>query len=414
MIAVHKNKEHSFYAILLFLIWPFLSLILAIKEYKSNWAKNVVWVFTAFFAYSKVAPFGIYTDAVGYRMKFVAMTRTGTFESVFTGLFTEKADAFEPLLSFIVSRFTEDYKIYFMIIGLFYGYFFSRNIWFFFERKISKFRYVDIIILLTLSLIIPMWNLGGFRFWLASHIFIYGVLNYIYKKDTKYILLILSAFLVHFSFAIPIGVFLIYRFFGNRTNFYFIFFIVSIFLTGLSGETLRTQSDILPDVYKNRVDGYTNEEYIDKIKTSQSATNWYVSFSRYVLKYVSYLFLIIIFLKGKYQLLTREQRSLFSFVLLFYGIANFLSPFSSASRFLTPAGLFTFTFIFLYLQDMIISRILDKYILIVSPFLLVFIIVAFRKGFDWFGLSTIFGNPLIVFFLEEQLPLIDYIKSLIM
>jgi len=412
-MLVQKN-ENTFYAILIFLIWPFLSLILAFKEYKSNWAKNVVWAFTAFFAYSKVAPFGIYTDAVGYSMKFEAMAKTGTFESAFTGLFTEKADVFEPFLSFVVSRFTDNYKIYFMIIGLFYGYFFSRNIWFLLERKITRFRYVDVIILLMLSLIIPMWNLGGFRFWLASHVFIYGVLNYIYKKDIKYIVLILSTFLIHFSYAIPIGVFLIYRFLGNRTNIYFIFFAVSIFLTGLSGGSLRTQSDVLPDVYKNRVDGYTNEDYIEKKKSFSSAANWYVSFSGYVLKYVSYLFLIIVFLKGKYQLLTHEQRSLFSFILLFYGIANFLSPFSSAARFLTPASLFTFIFIFLYLQDRIISRILDKYILIVSPFLFIFIIVAFRKGFDWFGLSTIFGNPLIAIFLEEKYPLIDYIKSLIM
>jgi len=126
-MLVQKN-ENTFYAILIFLIWPFMSLILAFKEYRSSWGKNVVWAFTAFFAYSKVAPFGIYTDAVGYSMKFEAMARTGTFESVFTGLFTEKADVFDTFLSFVVSRFTDNYKIYFMIIGLFYGYFFSRNI----------------------------------------------------------------------------------------------------------------------------------------------------------------------------------------------------------------------------------------------------------------------------------------------
>ena len=44
------------------------------------------------------------------------------------------------------------------------------------------------------------------------------------------------------------------------------------------------------------------------------------------------------------------------------------------------------------------------------PFLLIYIIVTIRIGFDTMSITTVFGNPLIAIFMEEDIALINLIK----
>jgi len=44
------------------------------------------------------------------------------------------------------------------------------------------------------------------------------------------------------------------------------------------------------------------------------------------------------------------------------------------------------------------------------PFLAFFIIFTIRMGFDFIGLLTIIGNPIIALFIEDLIPLINFIK----
>jgi hypothetical protein len=46
------------------------------------------------------------------------------------------------------------------------------------------------------------------------------------------------------------------------------------------------------------------------------------------------------------------------------------------------------------------------------PLLLIFIIVKLRFAFDYTGASLILGNPITAFFIENEIPLIDFVKSL--
>jgi hypothetical protein len=46
------------------------------------------------------------------------------------------------------------------------------------------------------------------------------------------------------------------------------------------------------------------------------------------------------------------------------------------------------------------------------PFLLLFIIVTARVGFDYMGFLTIAGNPVIALFYVDSTPLIDYVKMI--
>ena len=70
-----KNNEKKLYAYFLFLIWPFLSILIALYEYRQKWSKNVIWLFVAFFGYTFVISNDT-MDANRYRDQFIEVSTT--------------------------------------------------------------------------------------------------------------------------------------------------------------------------------------------------------------------------------------------------------------------------------------------------------------------------------------------------
>ena len=403
------NKENKIYAYLLFLIWPFFTLLIAFKEFRYSWSKNILWFFTAFYAYSKIEP-KHYTDSMGYRIQFEKFAEEGTFQVFMDSLFTTETDVFQPAIEFLVSRFTSDPKIYFLIVGIFYGYFLSRNIWFLLERSSKKLTYASIIIIIICLFILPIWNLNSIRFWLAAHIYIYGVFNYILLRKKTGILFILSTVLVHYAFILPIIFFALYLLLGNRMQLFFWFFIFSMFASEISGELLRGNSAFLPEIYKERVDGYTSENYKEGVANLMQGASWFILLITRVFSYTSAILFSIIFWKSRYFIkLDSRLLSIFSFTLLFFGFANLLSPFTSAARYLTIAYFLAFAVVFLYLQKFN-ENYLVKAIYFMIPLFAIFIFVTIRLGFSTMGLTTLFGNPLVSIFMEDDSSLFEFLN----
>ena len=407
-----KNNEKKLYAYFLFLIWPFLSILIALYEYRQKWSKNVIWLFVAFFGYTFVISNDT-MDANRYRDQFteVSTTDNGTiFEKNIYAEESANVDILKPLLDKVVSSFTTNYKILFMFYGLIFGYFFSRSLWLLLDRSYYKLTGISILLLLLFFVVNPIWNINGFRFWTAAQIFVYGILLYFLEGKKKGILFVLSSFLVHFSFLLPIGILLIYLLLGNRLTIYFYFFIGSLLVNELNLEMVRNNLAFLPTVYEARVTGYTSEEYKEKVIEKVVQINWYARIKGKALHYPIYIFLIYLFWKARSMVLRKKELySLFSFVLLFYGVANVISYIPSAGRFMSIGAGLAIAFIFLFLQNFHDTK-FNSIIKLSRPALLLFIIVTIRIGFDVIGLTSIFGNPLIALFMENDLPLIDLIK----
>ncbi len=49
-----SKKNNKFTTYLLVLVWPFMAMIMAVLNYRSKWAKNIVWFFCSFFGYNLV------------------------------------------------------------------------------------------------------------------------------------------------------------------------------------------------------------------------------------------------------------------------------------------------------------------------------------------------------------------------
>lgn len=412
--------SYKVYSIIIFIIWPFAALLSVFRNYKSSSAKNIVWLFTIYFGLTFViADAGF--DSSSYREKFEKMAiQYDLGFNEFIGLLynenTKYVDVIQPLLSFLVSRVTDNYHVLFAVFGLIFGFFYSRNIWYLFDHSKSRVNLGGWLLIIVFSLIVGIWQINGFRFWTATHIFFYGAFGIIYESRRKMIGYCILAIFVHFAFMVPLVVLLVYLVLGNRLTLYFYFFVATLFVTNIGLNLKQTINYGLPAVFQNRVDSYSNEQYIDKLKEKRETKppNWYKRYYQVGLRWFLISMAVIAFRYRKSYLRNNLPLiSLFSFALLFFGFANFIAQFPSGGRFTSIAFLFMMAFIYLLLdaRPQFKAGITIRNLAI--PILLFFIVVSLRFAFDALGVNTILGNAVTVLFVEEDVPLITLIKTVL-
>ena len=70
-------------------------------------------------------------------------------------------------------------------------------------------------------------------------------------------------------------------------------------------------------------------------------------------------------------------------------------------------------FIIIFISNFRQIRELNLIQFLSSPFLLLFIVFTIREGMDFFGLTTIIGNPVIIALYPDPVPFIEGIKDLL-
>ena len=400
-----------------FIVFPFYGLIQAIKNYRLPWAKNMVWLFVIFYGYTMFRPEGM--DSTRYALKLERVYSEDRTWNNFVASFysvdengNAAVDIYEPLMTNFVSLFSNNGSILFAFFGLVYGYFFSRNIWFLIDEfKAQLQSKLVFILLIAFTSVIGFWELNGVRMWTAAQVFFYGAFLFLYQKKTKGIYFILASALIHFSFFLPIAIFLLYTVFKLPFRLVYIFFIASFFMSFFNVTTVSSfLTSVLPEVLLPRVKSYTNEEYIEGYEAFNQGGNWYILYFGKVLNYcIAFLVTVIYFAKNQSYLKDKSFAKFASFSIFLLGMSNLLSSLPSGERYLILAQFFGVAVTVLYFSKYY-SLNYKKAVAVASPFLLFFIIISFRKSFDTVSLMTVFTNPVIATIFDTPVPLIDLIK----
>lgn len=421
MAVTYSNKDHWY----LFVVFPFLSGILAVKNYRASWAKNIIWAFFVFYGFTFGKSGETSTDTTSADINRYVDEMKDLYEKdlSFTDIITlyknnDDIDILRLTLAIGISRVTNSQQVLTAVYGLIFGFFFSRNIWFVLNRMRGKIKPVALLLLIAYILIDPIWNINGFRFYTAVQIFIYGLLPFLFEGKKKGIFISSLSFLVHFAFLLPIGVLLLYFFLGNRTVIYFVFFVASIFTSGIKIAAVNEVIDEnAPEALSERTATYRDEGRVENFRegtgfADTSNANWYVLYYIKAINWSLIAFLIFLFFKRK----TIEQQNNnkllngLSFALLFWGVANIMNSLPSGSRFLTVAALSVLPVLILYVQNKPHEKYLSKIVMIASPALLFFIIVSIRVGFLTISVNTLISNPIIVLLTDYNIVLNELIK----
>lgn len=395
-------------AIFYFIMFPFLGLVNAIRNYRSSWAKPTMIAFVAFFGMSMVKSDTV--DSTRYVQNLEIMYNSNKdFETIQASFYSGEggqADVYVTLVTFIFSLFTDNGNILFLFFGLVFGYFYANNIWLVLTQSKGKLQWEQHLLLAAFSLVIGFWNINGVRMWTAAHIFFYGGFLYLFQDKKKGMFIAACSMLVHFSFILPVFLLISYALVRINFRFLYIFYIASFFIAELNIDFIRTTlENNLPEFMLPKVKTYFNDDYLEGYEEVAVAVNWYVLYYKKILTYFTVIFISIIFFKTNPSAQTRK---LLGFSLLFLSVANILSLLPSGARFLNVAFLFSLATSFIIysnVKDVFISR----SVRLLSPLLILFCIISVRLSLDYFNVTTL-TNPIVVLMTDINQPLIDFIK----
>jgi hypothetical protein len=412
MSSARRNTNVSY---VLFLLYPLAALVSSLRNFRVAKSKNIVWLFIVFYGFTFVfSNENLDSDRYKNNLKYMASqqaTSFGDFVSLLYSDDTNYVDVAQPLLTFLLSRFTADARILFALFGLVFGFFYSRNLWFLFSFIRDEIRPKAIPLLVLAAFMVAIWQINGFRFWTAAHIFIFGLFFISQGKRSRGVLISASSIFMHFSFFLPVAVLFIYVFIGNRFVVCTALYFISFFIAQVSPESVKAYSKSLPTVFQERTSTYITEEYV-KFRTKENVNrNWYLDGRVLALSYSINVLLLIILLKYRKNVARISEAGVFFVTgLLLASFANIFGGIPSIIRFQTVASLCLIIALFILVQSSE-KPVFSKWVF--APFVVaacLYLVVELRIGFDTLGLLTLIGNPFIAAFVPNDTPLIWYIK----
>ena len=397
----------------MFLLNPFLGVVQAFKHFRQDWAKNSIWLFIIFYGFTMFRPEAM--DSSRYVSRLQVLYEAPLSWDIFVANFYSEegtaVDLYQPLVTYLLSFFTNSGNVLFAVFGITYGYFYSRNLWLLLDwAKNKRTDKTMWLLLVSFAFMIGFWELNGVRMWTAAHMFFYGSYLFIISKQKKGLVIAALTPLVHYSFMLPLGLLLFYTVVKIPWRILYFVFIASFFLSELNiasvGERLTA---VAPEFLVPRINSYTSDKYIEALAEGPVA-NWYVTYYLKAVGWVVFIMIsVIYFTSQEFIRKNKAFSNFFGFTMLFLTIGNVMAMIPSGGRYLTIARLFALALIFLFymIYD---SRVFARYLKFSTPLLLFFIIVSVRVSFETLTFVTILANPLIAAFIDMPIPLISLLK----
>jgi hypothetical protein len=406
----NTDNKDGFFAAILFFIWPFLAAVSAVYNFRKPWAKNIIWAFVAFYGFTfAIGSESEGSDIVRYLGEYQELHRVDFDFAKAVEYYKEnnRIDVARTFLAITLSRFSDSQPLLTLVYAIIFGYFFSRNMWYVMDRLEGKLTPFTLVLLAVFFLVIPMWYINGFRMWTAAHVFMFGMLPYLFEGRKNGIWVSALSILFHFSFVVPVGVLIGFVFMGNWLTLSFAVFVASIFLAEIDLGTLNRLIDsYAPEVLQENTAGYRVESGPggESVAAEQRSQRWYAAWYGRALGYSIMTFLIGLFITGRDYIKKHEGwLSLYCFVLLFYAAVNLLGSFGSSARFVTLANFFALPVIILYIQNIPQETMMKRLTFFLTPALLLFIVVSVRIGFYSISAKAILANPIIAAFIMDEL-----------
>jgi hypothetical protein len=392
-----SNGRHY---LVLFLFWPLLAFFTAIINYSQQEAKKVVYIFLIYYGFTFYIP-SQFADSyrIALELQEYALLPFKEFFKMVGGLYSDTTvDVIQPLLVFIVSRFTNYPGVLFAAFAALFGFFYLKSINLLYSRYKKNPDMNGLIFIIFFVFILPITQINGFRMWTAAWIFIYGSYYVVLYGDKRYLIVALAASLVHFSFIIANTVLLIYFFLGNRNIVYIPVVILSFIIPDLIAPYVQSIGGSLSGALASRYTGYTNEAVLIVNEERMQYAAWFMRLRVDLILYYLIFAIIYIQIKSGKLMQDKPERNMFSFLLLFLSFVNFGGVIPTVgNRFQIVFFLFATFYIIIY-----ILKLPDKKISLLTwiglfPMLL-FAAVSFRQGADTINawiFSPGFGLPLL-------------------
>lgn len=423
-----NNKTN---ALVLTFLFPFVGLIYSLANWRQSWAKNAFWLAcvylgAVFIFWPEGTVLGVGADSGRYVLDLMNVYgNQSRFLSVLSHHWLEKGslDYYQPLVTFIVSRFTDNGHVLFAVFAAVFGFFYSRNIWYILDKLPNRKLGHYVILISLFFLVCPITLINGVRMYTALHVYVYAMMPYLIEKDKSKVWLLFLVPLIHFSYIyvclFALAFVLMPEYFKTNSNLIqdiaLLFFMATLFINSLNLDAVRGMlAEFSPDSYEDRIDMYVNQDYMDSSRERSALNNWYIPISGIIRSWIYNILLMLLL-----PCLRRNCRGndglnrCFLFTLLLGGFANIMALIPSGGRFQMLAMMFKLPLIIMVVMSIPQSDNFRKYVNISLIPLLLPLLVEFRRIFDYFSITAIVGNFITALIWENNIPLIDLVKRII-
>ncbi len=319
-------------------------------------------------------------------------------------------DYYAIILEFLVTRFTDNPRWFFALVSVIYTWIFLEFIGFITKLlKINDLKQVNVFYIFVLFCIPFYVGVTGVRFWPALFIFCLFIVKFLIFKRRRFLLFSCISILFHFSFLIPVILFVPFLFLRNRIKSLYILLIFSGFI--FVGSAYSTKLSLIKDNFiginekiDEKTDSYINEDHLEERSQNISQTNWYIRLYTNALNYALMLLIVLIefrVIKVRQNVISKRLQSYVLFSLI---ISLLIYDLGSIARFVRVFQLVAL----IYLASLYVNN--KRQLMFPSYafyFLLIFhVTVSFRAGFytvDPYLLTL--GSLITVFILRSDMSL---------
>lgn len=360
--------------IILFFISPVLGFIYSLLSMKRKSSYVIFFLTAIVFGMSFTVPSGINLenslDGAAYieRFEYFHYLDFSDYLDGFTKYFSFEGikDYYFDTVAFFVSRITDNYHVMFMVFAVIFAYFALKSFKFLTTEK--NFRTsLACFILAYFFMINQIFNINGMRFWTAAWLAVYSILQIFVNGNKKYFLLALITPFFHGSYWIFVAVLLIGYFLRKFNKLWVVLFFTSFFVSAVSIDFIQMFTDILPPVFTEMIESYTNLDYIEFRKQAIEESNYAKIFNLLVTVYLNIM--VWLFIKNS-KLISDNPKTgnLYSFLLVWMTFVNFTMPIPSlGARFVTLSYP-----LIAYIWLVNFSTIRYKKVLYIMPFVFLF------------------------------------------
>ena len=269
--------------LILFLVLPFAGFLESFVKPWSSSSRTIIFLWFVAFGMC-FTPTNKDADSWRYAEEFKVESRASSaqFQQQISDYFnnyqtTSTKDIYIVAMTFLVSRFTGNPHVFFMMLALVFAFFYVKSMKFItpiFTEKYEKFVVPLLFLLFCLSN--PMFNINGVRFWTAAWISVFVLFQVLVNRNYLYLLLAPATILVHASFVIFVALLGIYFLVGYLDKVWRVIFIISLFFAALSVVPSFQLTGIpLPAFFESEMEAYASDAAIMEMQSAYQDMSLY-------------------------------------------------------------------------------------------------------------------------------------------
>lgn len=323
----------------LFLINPFVSAIVALKNIRDGSSHKLLYAWFIVFGIGFVAQNEAY-DSFRYVETFNVeshYTWTQYVDEIeywfsFEG---DRKDIYTLTVNYLVGSFSYNYHWTYLIYVIVYGFFYIKSLKIFLKYT-NKNDWLFYILLFLFCYSNPIFNINGVRFWTAAWLGVYVALKLFVEKEYRFLPLLILMPLIHGSSVIWVVILGISWLTKAFQRIWVVLFIASSFVSVMSYLPLMNQyTDLLPQFMQNQLWSYTESDMA--IEHLEGRSEYGAAYADFLIALPGYFTILLSYLLiiNKDKINTSEyKKTLFTVFLSLSAITNFLSTIPSVGRFM--------------------------------------------------------------------------------